>query len=96
LCSDTLVVASVNDNDVSKAVILLRSTKSFGLDGAPDFVVKSGSEIFEHLLMFIFNLSLSTQTFPTERRKAAIAPVYKKGNKSSVSNYMPVVILNAF
>jgi hypothetical protein len=95
LCSDTLVVAPVDD-DVSKAIKRLRSTKSVGLDGIPSFVVKGCSEIVAHLLTFIFNLSFYMQTFPSSWKRTAIIPVFKKGNKASVSNYRPMAILNHF
>jgi hypothetical protein len=46
LCGDTLVVASVNDDDVCKAIKRLRSTKVVGLDSIISFVVNGCSEIF--------------------------------------------------
>jgi hypothetical protein len=41
-------------------------------------VVKGCLEIFVHLLKFIFNLSLSVQTFPVAWKEMAIIPVLKK------------------
>jgi hypothetical protein len=78
LCSVTLTVATVNVNDVNKAIKQLRSTKYVGLDGIRRCVVKRSSETFTPLLKFIFNLSVSTQTFPATWKKSAIIPVFKK------------------
>jgi hypothetical protein len=81
LCSDTLVVTSVND-DVRTAIKRLRSTKSVGLDGTPSFVAKGCSEIFVPLLKFSFNLSLSTQTFRTAcKKKQPLSRFLKKATR---------------
>jgi hypothetical protein len=78
LCSDTLVVASVNDDDIRRAIKRFRSTKSVGLDDIPNFVVKGFSEIFAPLLKFIIDLSLSMQTFPMAWKKQPLSWFLKK------------------
>lgn len=47
-------------------------------------------------LTFLFNLSLSTNTFPDEWKKAVVTPLYKqRGSKNDPSNYRPVSLLHA-
>jgi hypothetical protein len=63
-CAEILHLAPISSSDVQNAIKLLRPSKSVGLDGIPSFVIKSCSEIFVPVLRFIFNLSLSQNTFP--------------------------------
>jgi hypothetical protein len=61
-----------------------------------DFVIMGFYKIFIPVLRFIFNLSLSQNTFPNLWKQEAIVPVFKKGTTSSVGNYRFIVILNNF
>jgi hypothetical protein len=91
-----LSLALILELEICKALKRLKPSKAVGLDGIPNFVIKGCSEIFIPVLKHIFNLSLSQQYFPTERKQAAFVPVFKKGNSASVSNYRPISILNNF
>ena len=47
-------------------------------------------------LTYLFNTSLSTNTFPDEWKEATICPIFKnRGNAGDPSNYRPVSLLNA-
>ena len=39
---------------------------------------------------------LSSGTFPARLKFAEIKPIYKKGDKSKISNYRPVSLLTSF
>jgi hypothetical protein len=43
----------------------------------------------------LFNLSLSKSEFPTKWKTASVIPLFKKGDKSSISNYRPISLLSA-
>ena len=45
--------------------------------------------------MHIFNLSLTTGTFPEAFKIAKVVPIYKKDDSFQVSNYRPVSILSS-
>jgi hypothetical protein len=77
-CTENVPLAFISDSDVQNAIKRLRPTKSVGLDGIPDFVIKGCSKIFVPILRFIFNLSLSQNTFPKLWKQAVIVPVFKK------------------
>jgi hypothetical protein len=77
-CTENLPLAFISDSDFQSAVKRLRPTKSVGLDGIPSFVIKGCSDIFVPTFTFIFNLSLSQNTFPKLWKQAVIVPVFKK------------------
>jgi hypothetical protein len=71
----------------------LRLSKSVILDDIPSFDIEDCSEMFIpvriHIHKFIFNLSLSQNTFLN-----LLKQVFFKGKTSSVGNYMRIAILN--
>jgi hypothetical protein len=70
-------------------LLLLLLLLSVGVD-IPGFIIKGYTDIFVPILKHIFNLSLPQQCFPTLWKKAAIVPVFKKGENTSVSSYKPI------
>ena len=47
-------------------------------------------------ITYLFNLSLSTNVFPSEWKQAIVTPLFKqRGNSSNPSNYRPVSLLHA-
>jgi hypothetical protein len=94
--SDFLNIPHISDSDVQRAISRLSSTKCVGPDEIPNFIIKGCSEIFTPFLCHIFNLSLFTGKFPSLWKKAAVVPIFKKGNRVLVGNYRPMSILNNF
>jgi hypothetical protein len=84
--SDFLPIAPIAAAEVSKAIKRLRPSKCVGLDGIPSLVIKGCSDIFTPLLTYIFNLRLTSVTFPSLWKQTAVVPVFKKGNSTIVSN----------
>jgi hypothetical protein len=78
VASDFLPTASISAAEVSKAMKRLRPSKCFRLDGIPSLVIKGCSDIFTPLLTYIFNLSLTSVTFPSLWKQTAVASVFKK------------------
>lgn len=75
--SKLLSSAPISESDVSKALKHLRSPKSVCI---PAVVMKGSSQIFIHVLTFIFNITLSQQ-------QEATTILVKKSNSASVNNY---------
>ena len=46
-------------------------------------------------ISLLFNLSLSKSEFPTQWKIASVLPLFKKGDKSLISNYRPISLLSA-
>ena len=41
----------------------------------------------------IFKQCMETGVFPSEQKKANIVPIHKKGDKQTLENYCPVLLL---
>ena len=69
--------------------------KSTGLDDVSPRFLKDGALVLTEPLTHIINLSILTETVPSELKRAKIVPLYKKGFKLDPGNYRPVSILSA-
>jgi len=59
-----------------------------------EFYAWKGQEFV--LLSHICNRMLSTGTFPDRLKYSEIKPMYKKGNKTQITNYRPISLLPVF
>ena len=80
-------------DELEKAFKTLKSNKSEGLDEINVNIVRSVFDIIKTPLLSIFNLSLKEGIFPKSLKYARVVPVYKNGDRSTVSNYRPISIL---
>jgi hypothetical protein len=53
------------------------------------------SSFLKNNSFILFNLSLSKSEFPTQWKIASVLPLFKKGDKSLISNYRPISLLSA-
>lgn len=69
------------------------SCKATGPDGLPPLLLKLCADELADPMSQLFSESLSTGHFPTAYKFASVVPVYKKGCKSTASNYRPISVL---
>lgn len=80
---------------VESACSKMKCSLNPGPDGIPSIVLKNCSLTLSKPLSAIFNRSLSSGYFPSIWKKSYIFPVFKKGDKSDVSNYRGIASLCA-
>lgn len=67
-----------------------------GLDGINSVDIKLIAHIICDALSHIVNLMFKTGIFPEELKRGKIIPVFKKGDRSRLTNYRPICILSFF
>ena len=75
------------------ALIYLDPNKVTGIDGIGPKILKYCALSLFHPLCYLFNLSLSSGTIPSERKIQLITPVYKSADRSCISNCRPILLL---
>ena len=91
--SESFKVSSVSIDFVYKELLKLKANKSTGLDGIPAQFLKDGAAVIKDHA-FIINLSITSNTVPTDMKFARVKPLFKKNSRSDVGNYRPVSILS--
>jgi Reverse transcriptase (RNA-dependent DNA polymerase) len=91
---DKFVFRTVSFFDVKKAI---RSVKSnaVGLDGIPLKFIKIFLPLILSPIVHIFNVSISSKTFPKAWKSSKIVPVAKIKDPSRLKDYRPISILPA-
>jgi hypothetical protein len=59
-------------------------------------ILKACASLICHPLSYIYNYSLYTSIYPDCLKSAVVKPLYKKGDKSSMTNYGPMSLLIIF
>lgn len=92
--SNVLSNIVLSSDEVLKVLRSLSRNKGGGPDGIPAVFYKECSSELAYPLTLIFNKSLAVGTFPSLWKQANVVPIYKKGDKSIVTNYRPISLLN--
>ena len=87
---------NLSDDELEKAFFSLKINKSPGHDEINFNAVKQVFHNIQKPLKHIFSLSLSKEIFPDELKIAKVTPIFKTGERSSVSNYRPISVLPCF
>jgi hypothetical protein len=73
----------------------LKNDSSPGWDNIPNSVLKFAKYFISGPLTHIVNCMIITGTFPNQLKIAKVIPCYKSGDKSLITNYRPISILNS-
>ena len=78
---------------VEKQLKHLDTRKTTGIDNVSAKYFKMSAAIVAPILVHIFNCCIKSFSFPTLFKKAKVMPIYKKGDKSVMSNNRPISML---
>ena len=85
---------SLHSHEVKDVLLSLKLGKSSGPDGINNRVLKELSSQISDPLCTLFNFSLSHSVVPDSWKEANVTPIHKKDDKSDISNYRPISLLN--
>ena len=86
----------VHVTEVTCTISSLKNKTSCGYVGLFNKILKLSGSLFSQPITYICNKSLTCDIFPKCLKYAVIKPCFKKGDKSQVSNYIPVSLLTGF
>lgn len=86
----------VSRSEIESLINSLKNSNSLTCDIVSNVTLKMIKEWVSSPLQHIFNLSLSTGTFPDILKKAVVIPLFKSGQLNNKSNYRPISLLSVF
>ena len=72
------------------------SNKSPGYNGIHPKVLNRSISVIAEPLCNIINFAFAKGIFPDSLKVAKVIPVFKKGNRSLLTNYRPISVLSVF
>jgi hypothetical protein len=91
---NSMVLLHVMDEEIEGIIKNLRDDCAVGWDGVSAKVLKMSCATITPILTYIFNLAISSGTFPDALKKAVVHPIFKSGDRRSVDNYRPISVLS--
>ena len=88
--SSTLTDITFSEDRIIQMIKSMKSGSSAGPDGIHPRVLKETSHVIAPPLCLIFNMSMAAGQVPKAWKDATVVPIFKKGSRSSPSNYRPV------
>ena len=92
---NTFYLSQITPLEIEDAIVHLKDNGCGLYNFSTDLLINVKSDI-STTLANVFNLCTDQGYFPDELKTGCITPVYKKGDKSDVSNYRPVCSLSPF
>lgn len=90
---NSFALIETDEQEVETIIKSLKTECSIGWDDISTQVIKQNMKHLIAPITHICNLSFKTAVFPKALKKSVILPIYKNGDKSSVTNYRPISIL---
>lgn len=92
---NSLAMLEVTASDILGIINSLRDDCAVGWDGISSKILKLNANALVPTITHICNLSVSSGVFPAVFKKAIVHPIYKSGDRNSVSNYRPISVLSS-
>ena len=93
---DSLLLYPTDAHEIQNIISSLKNSASCGIDQIPVSAIKSVSDTISPALASLINHSTINGIFPDALKIAKVTPIFKSGDKSLLSNYRPISLLNAF
>jgi len=82
--------------DVENVIKSLKPKNAYGYDGISTKLLKISSAFIISPLTYIRNKSISLGILQDHLKYAVVKPIFKKGDRSNITNYRPISILSSF
>ena len=83
----------VTISDVFKKLQEVNVARATGHDNIPNKILKIAAPVISLSLADLFNLSITTNTFPDDWKVAKVFPLFKSGERNDPNNFRPISVL---
>ena len=82
--------------DINKTINLLNTEKATGPNEIPVKVIKLSANVIDSHLSNIINKDIDLNCYSKNAKVGNVRPIFKKDERTNVTNYQPVSFLNIF
>lgn len=93
--SNSIFLSPTDCDEVKQIILELKDNKSPGLDGISNEILKYSVSALTEPISFIINKCIEQGKVPSHFKNAKIIPIYKKGEKTDMSNYRPISLISS-
>lgn len=90
---NTIFLKPTDVMEVFRTIRSLNNTSSTGIDDITTSVLKTSAPCICEPLCYLINMSFEEGSFPNTLKTSIVKPLFKKGEKSDMSNYRPVTLI---
>ena len=91
--TQSIYLSPASPFEIKKLLANLKPKNSSCIDKIPTTILKTAPDNILYALTHVFNLSMLNGKFITNFKTAKVIPIFKKGNRTIVSNYRPISLL---
>jgi len=95
-CHSQAKLHNTTTYEVNKIINSQKNKTSHGYDGIYDKILKASAPFIISPLTYIFNKVLSTGVFLDQLKYSEVQPLFKKGEKTEITNHRPISLLPSF
>jgi hypothetical protein len=95
-CQSQIKLYNTTTYEINKIINSQKNKTSHGYDGISDKILKASAPFIISPLTYIFNKVLSTGVFPDRLKYSEVQQLFKKGEKTEITNYRPISLLPSF
>lgn len=92
----SMYLRPVNKNEIIEKINSLKNDSSPGIDKISTKLIKDNHLCLLDPLVHIINLIFKSGTVPDQFKMSVITPIYKSDDKTKVTNYRPINLINNF
>ena len=92
---NSIYIPPITEDELTIVILSLKNS-SAGWDAIPASIVKQSIQFYIKPLTYLINQSFELGIFPDELKLAKIIPLFKSGDKTSITNYRPISVLSFF
>lgn len=93
---DTVFLRPTDEGELICIFSTLKDSSACDIDNLQMKPGKYAIDVIAPVLSYIYNLSLASGVFPRKMQTANVLALFKKGDKTAMSNYRPISILPIF
>lgn len=90
---NSFALVPTTEEEVKRIIKSLKTSSACGWDGISSLFLKMAVHVIAKPISMLCNLCFESGLFPKSFKKSVVVPIFKSGNRNSITNYRPISLL---